>query len=519
MKPNGPEEETTQSRDQISRGPARGDRGIILKAAAFIVWGLFVLYCSGFATSLGLCCADDSYRALVAKNMATGIGFATNFGTPGHVAEPKLFDREISDGPVLIAPCALLLKLAGNIEVVPGITAILMWGGILTVLLARISRHTNPSSFALGVTIFVLSIIAVFPAHFEHWYAFLGEIPAAAFLLLGHWLVAAEKFSWRTLLFAGLALGLAVEAKYLALLGTVGACVVLLIRFRNEELPLKVWLKWGTIFSLGCVIPTLAFEIYKLSQLGFDGYLHNWREFLAVLGGWVIKGSEIPLLARISERLAVTRSHFSLNITAFTILIAFAFGMTKASIKDKWLLFFGGLVVSVFTLGFYWLMFSAGWPRYLVIAMAMAYFTLCVPLFGLLKSRSRTLFAAFTCLLLVGGILRIPHLADVCDRGLFRASTDRVARAEIVRRITELRRGGPILLGGLWWAAFADVDFGLEGTANFGRLEDMSGLPGKKIILLNHWFIDGNDEQIREVRARTSATLFSSGSYELLELQ
>ena len=236
MKATGTEQETARFRDETLRSSVRGRGDILLKAIGFVVWGLFVLYCLGIATSRGLCCGDDSYRALVAKNICTGIGFATSWGTPEHVLRPVLFDPAIGDGPVLIASCALLLRLAGINEVVPGITAILLWGSILTVLLARISHHTNPLSFVFGVSIFSLSIIAVFPAHFEHWYAFLGEIPAAAFLLLGHWILAAEKLSWRTLLLSGLALGLAVEAKYLALLGTVGACVILLVRFRNERL-------------------------------------------------------------------------------------------------------------------------------------------------------------------------------------------------------------------------------------------------------------------------------------------
>ena len=108
---------------------------------------------------------------------------------------------------------------------------------------------------------------------------------------------------------------------------------------------------------------------------------------------------------------------------------------------------FGGLLVSVFTLGFYWLIFSAGWPRYLVIAVAMACFTLAVPVLCLLENRQKIVWALLMCVFLAGGIVRIRYAASVCDKGLFRPSTDRLARAEIVRRITELKREGPMLLG------------------------------------------------------------------------
>lgn len=518
MTANGAEEEGTQFRDETSRSPARGRRQILLKAAGFVVWGSFVLYCLGFATSRGLCCADDSYRALVAKNIVTGIGFATIWGSPVGVPQPKPFDPDITAGPVLIIPCALLLKVAGMNEVVPGVTAILLWGSILTVLLVRVSQHTNGSSFLFGVSIFCLTILAAYPLHFEHWFAFLGEIPAVAFLLLGHWLLAAEKLSWRTLLLAGLALGLAVQTKYLALLGTAGACVILLVRFRSERLTPKTWLRLGAIFSMGCVIPTLAFEIFKLFQLGLPGYFHNWREFLGIYGGFIIKRREISLLALVSERLAVMRGRFFVDLGTFITLIALIFCLARARLRGKWFLLFGGLLVSVSVLGLYWLVYSAGWPRYLVIAAALGCFALAVPIFGLLESRQKVLLAILTCVLLTGGIPRIRHLANACDRGLFRASSDRAARAEIVRRITELKREGPVLLGGLWWAAYVDVEFGLDGSANFNRIDAISSLPGRKIILIDRRFSNEKDEVIQQARAKSSATLFSAGSYDLLEI-
>lgn len=519
MKANDGEQEAVQFQEGQSRGALYKRRAFVIRATGYVVWCLFVLYCLGFAISRGLCCADDSYRALVAKNVCSGLGFATNWGTPGQVPAPVLFDPQIGDGSLIIISCTLLLKLAGMSEVVPGITAILLWSSVLTVLLVRISRQTDPSSFAWGVSMFSLSILAAFPAHFEHWYAFLGEVPAAAFLILGHWMLAAEKLSWRTLLLSGLALGLAVEAKYLALLGTVGACVILLVRFRSEGLSRKTWFSWGALFSLGCVIPTLAFETYKLSQLGVDGYLHHWRDLSTALSGWVIRPRNTPLLVFVSDRLALMRSRFMIDVAALIMLITFALYFAKGRLREKWFLFFAGLLVSVFALGFYWLMYSAGWPRYLVIAAAMAWFTLAVPLFGLVKSRRRLVYAALTCLLFVGGILRIPHLADVCDNGLFRASTDKVARAEIARRITALKQEGSILFAGRGWASFADVEFNLAGSANFNRIDAISSLPGRKVILINRHFSDENDEIIQQVRARTSEVLFSSGSYDLLEIQ
>ena len=44
------------------------------------------------------------------------------------------------------------------------------------------------------------------------WHSLLGEIPVAASLLVGHWLLAGERFSRRSAFFAGLFLGLIWQA-------------------------------------------------------------------------------------------------------------------------------------------------------------------------------------------------------------------------------------------------------------------------------------------------------------------
>src|SRR5687767_14443995 len=61
----------------------------------------------------GLCCADDSAIAIVAKNLALGHGYATSLqhrGTPGLHA----FDFGISTGPALIVPASVLIRVFGN---------------------------------------------------------------------------------------------------------------------------------------------------------------------------------------------------------------------------------------------------------------------------------------------------------------------------------------------------------------------------------------------------------------------
>jgi hypothetical protein len=59
---------------------------------------------------------DDSYNASVAKNLSLGRGFITSYETVNPV---RRFNPEITTGPVMLVPAALLMKSFGNTHWVP----------------------------------------------------------------------------------------------------------------------------------------------------------------------------------------------------------------------------------------------------------------------------------------------------------------------------------------------------------------------------------------------------------------
>jgi hypothetical protein len=149
----------------------------------------------------------------------------------------------------------------------------------------------------------------------------------------------------------------------------------------------------------------------------------------------------------------------------------------------------------------------------------MGAFLLSVPIFTL-ELWPKLLFALLTLVLLKTGLSRAGDIVQSADRGLFRPTTERAARASLTRIIDQRKQEAPTILASRWWGSFADVEFSLPGSMNFKRIETVIELPEPKIILLNHRFDPWwQDELINKTRARTSSIIFSGGPYELLEVR
>ena len=150
---------------------------VILRGAAALTWITFILFCIASAISFGLCCADDGLNALAAKSLAHGYGYSLHFLADGYPPQfdgyPPQFNPNITTGPTLVLPCALMLRLFGDHEVIPGLVAIMAWAATFTFLFGRISRRVTNGSLFAGIAVFCLSISTVFAYFFENWHAVL----------------------------------------------------------------------------------------------------------------------------------------------------------------------------------------------------------------------------------------------------------------------------------------------------------------------------------------------------------
>jgi len=80
---------------------------------------IFAVIVYGHVFSNGLCCADDSTFATVAKNLAFGKGYVESTPLDGSIGV-KPFDPAVGTGPTVIIPAAALVYVLGNVPWAPG---------------------------------------------------------------------------------------------------------------------------------------------------------------------------------------------------------------------------------------------------------------------------------------------------------------------------------------------------------------------------------------------------------------
>jgi hypothetical protein len=492
-----------------------------LRAMGFVLWFTFIFFCIGLNQSSGLASADDAFFAVTAKSLASGLGYATTFPVfSKEIAHPILFFPGGS-GPTLIVPCAIAFKIFGTNEVLPGLTAILTWGSVLTLVLARISRRIDGLSFLLGVSVMCAAFLATCSLHFEHWCSFLGEIVAVAFLILAHWLISNERFAETSSFLCGLALGCAFQAKVLAAIAATGVVLVFVVRGMRAGFRPVQWIKCAAALVLGFLIPTVTFEGYKLFVLGGHGYLANWLENLHFIRMMGLRHNVHGNLLLVQQRIALFHDRFGLNLVGLLGLIALGIFLYWRSASKNWISLSAGLLLSVATAAIYWATLSIGLARYLVIAVAMGAFLLSVPVFTL-DLWPKLLFGLLTLVLLMTGLSRAGHLVQSAAPVLFKPSPERAARASLVRIIEQRQQEAPAILASRYWPSFVAVEFSLRSSMNFKRIEAVSELTEPKLVLLNHTFdrfAPPEAESIDKIRARTSSTIFADGPYELLEVR
>ena len=483
----------------------------------------FILFCIGSAISFGLCCVDDGVIALAAKSLAHGYGYSTHFladgSPPQFYGYPPQFSPAITTGPTLVLPCALMLRLFGDHEVIPGLVAITAWAATFTFLFERIRRRVTNGSLFAGIAIFCLSVAIVFVFHFENWHAFLGEVTAGALLILAHWILAMETLSPKWLFLGGLCVGLAIQTKNLALLGGIGVLIALAVRLKGRQ-RLPEILAYPAILFAGCILPTLLFESWKIIDLGIHGYLVNWSGFLAAAKRHGVGADRGPFLHLAGQRLAVIRHSFSINPLVYLIIVVLSLGTVAVRFSRSWIILASSVYASVFVWSVYWIYVSTGWARHFEIALLMACFALTIPIFGARSMKDALLFIGLAIFLLAPALPRLPFLRNRLNHGLFASVGNRHARKKVVKTIRNLHAKTPsVIFAGTWWAEYVDVEFDLQNII-IRHIDQVTQEPGPKFVLVNKNYAIPNEHDYIEktLGAPISATRLTAGPYELLEL-
>lgn len=239
-------------------------------AAALVVGHVIVAWHSLFVWRLW---EDEAFNLTVPRNLLDGLGYASDGALSGSTITP--FDPRISTGPVVLLPVAAVL--ATGADLVIGARLIpLAYCALLLVGLAIIGRRIGGRWAALAAVAVPLAFTTsagVSPIQGPA--DLLGEIPAAALLVWA--LIVLPRRAW----LAGLLVGLAVQAKLIALLALPGFAIALWVLAegrgwaRVRDALRRAWLP-----LVGVGLPTLLFELSALLSLGGGAYVQHLRDLV-----------------------------------------------------------------------------------------------------------------------------------------------------------------------------------------------------------------------------------------------
>jgi hypothetical protein len=422
---------------------------------------LFLAPQLGKVLSIGLCCADDGYFAMIAKRFSeTGAyGLSPQWvDTETSNDTFSLFNGQIGTGPALILPVALATKLFGARLWVPGGTALLIFCVQISAATRLIGRVTERWRAYHWVAVALLSLIAVTP--YQDYVAYMfGEPTSFGYVLVGGALLSFYSDQDRALRAAGLCFGLALLTKYLALFSAAGVGLAFLIsEFRHHG-----WRRTGEKLlqiATCAAAPLILFEAVKFLTLGPSGYANHWSQLADILQAYHHHQSANRLL----EFSNVIGNQYTIGWTqaaaltfsaAIVGLFVWRFGPHGTRLFCV-ALFAGGL----FHLA-YFLAISQMWPRYCWPGIALMVFALASPLL-LLEFRNAVAWV-LVCAVTVATPSAIAHSVTFSTRyGMGGGVTTRRGAAdyaEIARERDSLLRlfmdhPGVLLAGQSWLSTF-----------------------------------------------------------------
>ncbi|WP_417510416.1 hypothetical protein [Microbacterium sp.] len=256
---------------------------------------------------------DEAFNLTVPRNLLAGLGYTSDGALSGSTLTP--FDPRISTGPAVLLPVAAIL--ATGIDPIIGARLVpLMYWIVLLVGLGVLGNRIGgrwAALVAVAVPLAFTTSAGVSPIQGPA--DLLGEIPAAALLVWA--LIVLPKRAW----LAGLFVGLAVQAKLIALLALPAFAVALLLLTpgtsagsatgRFLALVKRSWLP--LIFV---ALPTLLLEVFALVSLGFSGFI----EHLRTLGWFVLNGGQTGEPTTVAQKLTTLAESWSLPVWAAAVL-------------------------------------------------------------------------------------------------------------------------------------------------------------------------------------------------------
>ena len=487
----------------------------ILAAAAAC---LFVATVASKVLAEGVCCADDGAYALIAKNVATGIGYANTL-TPyrSDYGEIVPYDPTLGSGPAVILPAAACVAVFGNKYWVPGFSVVMLWLIPLSATTVVLWPHFGKARASFVVMAFFVLVYALFPFHFEQWYALLGEVPASCLIVLGVavWASSPQTKGWSFV--AGLAFGLGVLSKTLTVLWFAGfAGVFLSCAALGGEAPRRGLTGRFLAALCGFAAPMTLFEVWKWVALGHDAYLGVSLGALSFIKAQGVAGTAPRgLWVRVTENSRLLQVRYGFSIWELLILGGLAAGVAwkRGSVplrRTAMALYVGFVLHSL-----YWAALSRGWPRYMVIALVPFALIVCLPIATATTARQLgvSLAVLLVCLVPAARTLSVP--LSGMDAGWFRPN-ERLRHAFVVSRYIDDNAHGKSVYT-QWWAMVAAFEYQARERVRFHRIWAAANRDPREesFVVLDDRWLDRNDTELAVLLAACGDPVIDLSPYRV----
>ena len=476
------------------------NNAVITNVVALVILSIFITINLSLVWSKGVCCGDDSYHAIIAKNLANGLGYTSTIQpfTPRFSA--VLFDPLLGTGPTMFLPAAFIIKVFGNTYWAPGLANVILWSILLVLIGFSLRRYNDGVGFVFFTVMFLYLCYSLMAYHFEHWYALLGEVPAAL-LIVSSVLCFLHKDTKFNQILTGVLFSLAVQAKLLALTAflvfLLFIFVYMLIYPRSESVSMRLKFFFYTVIyiSIGFFIPFILFELWKFFALGPFKFTQAWREYLKEAGYGAYRNrfnQSSPLVELYSERLRILVDRFGILLSNLWIILMLAWLMLRKDEKIRRLFFI--LVTIIVAYSSWWTFFSDGRARYFIICLILLIFTITLPLL----SRQPKLRILLYFVLLVGvssgNWVRLKYPFENAEQ-YFKPNARTQALLEASRILSPwVQANGDRRIITQWWATAADMEYILDTSLNFTTYLDKDSMnDGSFFVMVDTRFMNKDD--------------------------
>lgn len=268
---------------------------------------------------------DEAFNLTVPRNLLAGLGYASDGALSGSTI--TTFDPRISTGPAVLLPVTLLLATGMDPVLAARLIPLAYWVLLLAGLVVIGQRIGGRWVALVTVAVPLAFTPSAGISPIQGPADLLGEIPAAALIVWA--LIVLPKRAW----LAGLLVGLAIQAKLIALLALPAFAIALWVlsdgtgwaRFR--DLLRRAWL------PLLCVaVPTMLFEFAALLSLGVDGFIDHLRQ----LRDFVRSGGQGDAATTVAQKLGTLADSWSLPAAVAIVGAIIAVGLAVVGIILRW---------------------------------------------------------------------------------------------------------------------------------------------------------------------------------------